>query len=399
MLSGFSVENYKAFADEQRIKLKPLTLFFGWNSGGKSSLLRFLPLISESLTNRSRPIRMGGKVGRRSTWPALVCRATESDLLKFSFEWEQDTHIKAEWAIAGDLNGAWQEVRAFTLDGQSGSSQLSKFDGLIPPGELDGMTTGDLRKMLLRLPHEVQWLQGLRKKPERLTQYGGDPAELIQPDGEDAVDHLVDAYVNKNEAVTEEVQKFFRALDEELSLGNPANGVWQVLLCPRNKPSTRIDLCDTGEGYSQVLPVLVALARAMHGGPRILCLEQPELHLHTRAQAQLAHQLVAAATSDASPRILVETHSEVLLSSIQLAIAQGLISSESVQIYWVESRDDGTGAAMPVNLNNNGEPDNSILAGAFGEALHIGQKLVEAQLKNAGLLRDITGRPAEKGEA
>jgi len=393
MLSGFSIENYRAFANEQRIVLKPLTLFFGWNSGGKSSLLRFLPLIAESINFRSRPIWLGGEVGRRATWPDLVCKGTESDQLRISLEWDGEQFSKAEWTISGDLNGAWQEVREFVLDDMPLPSASVDFDGLLPPAK-GGAELGRLKELLLQLPSEVQWLQGLRKKPERLTQYGGGAAQLIRPDGADAVDHLIEAFLSKDITVTEEVQKFFGGLNEDLSFDNPVNGAWRLWLCPKNKPAARVALCDTGEGYSQVLPILVALARARHHGPRLLCLEQPELHLHTRAQAQLAQQLVSSATSSTSPRILVETHSEVLLSSIQLAIVQGHIKAEEVQVYWVESRDDGTGSAMAVNFNENGEPNNSLLEGAFGEALRIGQQLVEAQLRNSGFLTGITVTPS-----
>jgi predicted ATPase len=401
MLSGFSVGNYRAFASEQRIALRPLTLFFGWNSGGKSSLLRLLPLIAESLNVRSRPIWLGGEVGRRAMWPDLVCKATESDQLRISLEWDDEQFSKAQWVISGDLNGAWQEVREFVLDDMQLSLSAAEFDGILPHPDDGGERFNSFKEMLLQLPSEVQWLQGLRKKPERLTQYGGGPARMIRPDGADAVDHLIEAFLSRDVTVTEEVQKFFSGLNEDLSFDNPANGVWRLWLCPKNQPATRVRvaLCDTGEGYSQVLPVLIALARAKHHGPRLLCLEQPELHLHTRAQAQLAQQLVSSATSATSPRILVETHSEVLLSSIQLAIVQGQIKADDVQVYWVESREDGTGSAMPVNFNANGEPDSSLLAGAFGEALRIGQQLVEAQLRNNPLFAGITITPSGEGVA
>ncbi|MBK3434390.1 AAA family ATPase [Pseudomonas sp. CCI1.1] len=60
MLKSFSVENYRSFSRKQDIELRPLTLFFGWNSGGKSALLRFLPLVAESLRTGGSPIWLGG---------------------------------------------------------------------------------------------------------------------------------------------------------------------------------------------------------------------------------------------------------------------------------------------------------------------------------------------------
>lgn len=390
MISGFSVENYRAFANEQRIVLRPLTLFFGWNSGGKSSLLRFLPLIAESISVVNRPIWLGGDVGRKASWPDLVCKATESARLRISIEWDGEEFSSAAWEIDGDLNGAWQEVRKFSIDGLPTPLTSNEFVGVFPRNESRDKNFERLQDLLVQIPSEVQWLQGLRKKPERFTQYGGGAARMMHSDGRDAADHLIEAFQNKDKVVIDEVQKFFNGLNEELSIDDLASGVWRLMLCPKNKSSTRVALCDTGEGYSQVLPVLIALARAKNHGPRLLCLEQPELHLHTRAQAQLAKQLVSSATSKSSPRILVETHSEVLLSSIQLAIAQGEIKADDVQIYWIESKEDGTGSALPVNFNNNGEPDSSLLAGAFGEALKIGQQLIEVQLKKSEYFSKIT---------
>ena len=47
-LARFSVENYRAFVDRASLELRPLTLLFGYNSAGKSALLRFLPIIGAS---------------------------------------------------------------------------------------------------------------------------------------------------------------------------------------------------------------------------------------------------------------------------------------------------------------------------------------------------------------
>src|SRR3990167_1934529 len=182
--------------------------------------------------------------------------------------------------------------------------------------------------------------------------------------------------------------------------------VWRVLLHPPGAPQARVELCDTGEGYSQVLPVLVALARAQTCGPRLVCLEQPELHLHTRAQAELAKQLVATAKSASQPRLMVETHSEVLLTSIQLAIAKGDLNPELVRVYWIEARSDGTSDAVPVEFDAQGRPNSSALSGAFGEAVRLGQDLLTKQLniaKNEGHHRQggcrCSSKRAERYEA
>lgn len=51
MLTEFSIGNYQAFGTPQRVPLKPITLIFGPNSAGKSSLLRSLLVARHAILN------------------------------------------------------------------------------------------------------------------------------------------------------------------------------------------------------------------------------------------------------------------------------------------------------------------------------------------------------------
>ena len=67
---------------------------------------------------------------------------------------------------------------------------------------------------------------------------------------------------------------------------------------------------DVGVGISQLLPVLVA---ALANSSKLVAIEQPELHVHPRLQAELGDVLVVAALRESSNRFLIETHSEHLI--------------------------------------------------------------------------------------
>jgi AAA domain, putative AbiEii toxin, Type IV TA system len=407
LLTAFSVENYRAFSRRQDIDIRPLTLFFGWNSGGKSALVRFLPLLAESIRVAGPPIWLAGDVGRGATWPELVCKATKRPTLRFALRGTVETlqmiemqgasvvptikpsirsldekPLKAEWEIAGDLGGRWQVITALSLnDEPAPMPEEDQWAGLIPPDILQSPTGQELKAALEHLASQVQWISGVRVRPPRIATYGGGASPTLRPDGANAVDHLIAAQLRSTaDPLLKATGRFFTSVGEQLVLDNPMEGAWRVLLHPTGAPDVRIDLCDTGEGYAQVLPVLVALARARVGGPRLLCLEQPELHLHTRAQAKLSELLVESARDPASPRILVETHSEVLLMSVQLAIAKGELAPDMVRVYWIESRSDGTSDATPVGFDDKGRPMNTALIGAFDEAIQLGQELVTRQM-------------------
>ena len=105
---------------------------------------------------------------------------------------------------------------------------------------------------------------------------------------------------------------------------------------PAGKPEM-LSLADVGVGVSYVLPVLVALEVAFHG--QLVYIELPESHLHPRAAYGLAKALARAANRGV--RVIVETHSSLLLLHIQTLVAQGKLKPESVGLHWFSLDDEG----------------------------------------------------------
>lgn len=82
-----------------------------------------------------------------------------------------------------------------------------------------------------------------------------------------------------------------------------------------------------GVGASQLLPVVVMVLGAPEGS--VVLLEQPELHLHPRVQSRLA-DFLAYARRDI--RIVVETHSEYLLTRLRLRIVEGDLKPDELGV-------------------------------------------------------------------
>jgi predicted ATPase len=108
-----------------------------------------------------------------------------------------------------------------------------------------------------------------------------------------------------------------------------------------------MDLTDVGFGISQVLPVIV---QGFLGGKNTLSLiEQPEIHLHPRMQADLADLFIDMVKAN-SGRLVIETHSEYLLKRLRRRIAEGKISSEDVAIHLVHGSIAPKGRASTVEI-------------------------------------------------
>ena len=111
----------------------------------------------------------------------------------------------------------------------------------------------------------------------------------------------------------------------------------QVRKGGRNVEGPPRNLIDVGYGVSQVLPVITELRR--RDAPRQYLLQQPEVHLHPRAQAALGSLFCEIATL--GRQLIVETHSDHLLDRIRMDVRDGRtdLTLDDVRILYFE-RDD-----------------------------------------------------------
>lgn len=125
---------------------------------------------------------------------------------------------------------------------------------------------------------------------------------------------------------------------------------------------TALTLADVGVGISQVIPVLM---QSLISSDTLLLMEQPELHLHPRLQAELADILIESTSRD--NRLVIETHSEHLLTRIQRRIREGIISSSDVALYYVDNPEGGGARASRIHFTSHGEMIEPWPAGFFDE--------------------------------
>jgi predicted ATPase len=111
-----------------------------------------------------------------------------------------------------------------------------------------------------------------------------------------------------------------------------------------------VSIADVGFGVSQCLPVVVALIAAQPG--QLVYLEQPEIHLHPRAQRRLAHVIKRAAEKGVTA--IVETHSALLLKEIQTLVAKGELDKDIVKLHWFQRQEDGRTKITSADLDENG---------------------------------------------
>ena len=115
-----------------------------------------------------------------------------------------------------------------------------------------------------------------------------------------------------------------------------------------------VNIADVGFGVSQVLPVLVALIATEPG--QLVYIEQPELHLHPRAQVALAQVL-----ADAAKRVyasLLRRTVHYYCWEFKRLLQKGTFTQELVKLHWFSRNKDGVTEVDSVDLDE---------AGTYGE--------------------------------
>ena len=95
----------------------------------------------------------------------------------------------------------------------------------------------------------------------------------------------------------------------------------------------KANVIDVGYGVNQLLPILVRMFNA----PRMMTflMQQPEVHLHPRGQAELSSLLVDLVRR-MEHKFIVETHSDYMVDRTRIEIMKKRISPEDVSLIYLE---------------------------------------------------------------
>ena len=99
------------------------------------------------------------------------------------------------------------------------------------------------------------------------------------------------------------------------------------------------NIVDVGYGVSQILPILVHILNPniSRYEMNFSLLQQPEVHLHPKAQAELSSLLMELA-SQSNRSFIVETHSDYMIDRARIDIIRGNILPEDVSLIYFEPK-------------------------------------------------------------
>ncbi|MGD9890629.1 MAG: DUF3696 domain-containing protein [Dehalococcoidia bacterium] len=263
------------------------------------------------------------------------------------------------------------------------------------PDEVFGyfLNSGFLAELQLEFERNFSrtyYLGPLREYPRRqYTWAGGRPSDMGRR-GERVVDALLASRepdlrikrlgrkrrVTVEEVVAEWLKRLGLIHSFAVEAVAPGSSLYQVSVQLR-PVSARVLITDVGFGISQILPV-IALCYYVPEGSTII-LEQPEIHLHPSVQAGLADVLIDAMQTR-RVQIILESHSEHLLTRLQRRIAEEHLPSSDAALYFCDMAEDGTSQLTPLELDVFGNIRNWP-QGFFGDELGERSAMVRAEME------------------
>jgi predicted ATPase len=172
----------------------------------------------------------------------------------------------------------------------------------------------------------------------------------------------------RRQQIEKEINAWFKAFEIPYSLkvkqvGDEVTGEIIAMTLTDRRTDVAVAPSDVGFGIGQLLPILV---EGVVAEGRILCVEQPEIHLHPRLQAHVADLLIKTAglrplseRGQQSSRIgnqwIVETHSEALILRLQRRIREKKISHEDISVLYIEPGDKAGSRILHLRLDEDGE--------------------------------------------
>ena len=190
-----------------------------------------------------------------------------------------------------------------------------------------------------RQPNRMSSLGPIRTKPERFYQRG---ALNEDPEGKHIPEMLANIHQSQDNwnELTQKLNFFGRNSDlfDDLRLrstGSSESDPFSILFRLSHHgngedPRNWRNIIDLGFGVGQVLPIITKLH--LTESDEIILMQQPEVHLHPRAQAEFGGVLCEIAGR--GRMLFVETHSDYLLDRVRINIRKGLgnLRAEDVSI-------------------------------------------------------------------
>lgn len=388
LLRSLHIENLKSLLGSHEVGLAPLTLIYGPNAAGKTSVLQSIRLVQHWLKLIRRPLieseewetivsdharMISGHDETRSLTLGMAYSSVESGSApeQLTLAVRRSEHHEVGFQVTLTTSGA-SEVASTTFQTAEepswpGYRFLPESRGAVPGGDdrllhsvfFLGPHRGDPGERggpdEHRRPESMPWWQTTRgPKDESINAWLSRldvpfkvRAVLVEEADPDAAD------------VLNSIDRSADWADERVPLPSDFHH-WELI---DTRSGVQVRLEDIGYGVGQLLPIIDFCTRE---ADQVICIEQPELHLHPRLQGNLGELFVDSVIR--GDQIIAETHSENILLRVRRLIREQHIAADDVAVVYVDNTDAGVMISR-LRLGSSGELLDPWPSGFFDDSL------------------------------
>jgi predicted ATPase len=363
VIRAIELETFKCF-ERLTLPLAPLTLLTGVNAGGKSTVQQALLLLHQGIseTAGARDLVLSGPAIVLGTLRDVVDKVNGRSRFAIGLRHDEVTVRWVFESASGDRDDLSVPVASVVWESSSGrSTGEARGRPLVVP---DGLRDETAAAALLRALRSIQHVPAARIGPSEV--FPLEDAEKHQTFGPRAERSIGALYWYGTHSVRPAVRhpaesrpmllhqleawlgELFPGASLDVQRVRGANlvslGIRTSLDTDFHRPQ------HVGFGITHVLPVLIACLTAGEG--QLVLIENPETHLHPKAQAAVGRFLAQIGAS--GTQVVLESHSDHVLNGVRRAVRDGLIDASAVQIHFFRPRGD-TSRAQVVSPRINAE--------------------------------------------
>ncbi len=383
-ITHVSVEGYKSIYSKQTIDIKPLTVIAGSNSSGKSSIMQPILLLKQTLdssydpgplllngpnvrvttfdqclsniNNVKRKDRFNVSITRTSTKTLTVeFNKEDGNICVSNLDYKNNINKNDDVTILNNMNRVDikkiipKELNNLFANIASSDSK-AKVDWTVVRNRcfLEFLPLIKIGRVFRPFPSispsdefvsdikQIIHIPGLRGNPERtypVTAVGNTFPGTFEKYTASVISQWQQNGNNKLKSMCDDLKLLGLTWKVSATRINDTQveiKVGRLNHFQKDGSDDLVNIADVGFGLSQVLPIIVALHTALPG--QLVYVEQPEIHLHPKAQTLLASVFVNAINRGV--KLVIETQSSLLLLGIQALVAEKKISPENIKLHW-----------------------------------------------------------------
>ncbi len=325
MIANLKIQNFKPFQDCS-LQLKPLTLLSGLNSTGKSSVLQVLLLLRQSYQQGLLPhkgLALNGDLVRIGIAQDALFEGSKEKSIGFDIQWQNCQ--KGNWHFHYN-----QQTDILEIDSPPAAAEIFKSSIFSDKFYYLQAERIGSRSYLEIADQQVKQHRQLGTRGEYTTHF------LSLYGDEKITSPLLSHPEEQSLSLMSQVEAWMREISPGIRLkvqSNPSLNLVNLQCCYGLSDSYLTN--NVGLGISYSLPIIVALLTSKPG--TLIIIENPEAHLHTKAQAKIGE--LFALVANCGIQMIIETHSEHILNGIRLAVYAGKLPPKYLQLHYFHRRE------------------------------------------------------------